>query len=39
MRERYLMAEAVLARLLRTAAQFLSNDIEEIVDWVESTLE
>ena len=38
-RDKYLMAEAVRARGLRTAAQFLSSDVEEIVDWTESTLD
>ena len=37
-RDKYLMAEAVRARSLRTAAQFLSSDIGEIVDWAENTL-
>ena len=37
-RDKYLMAEAVRARGLRTAAQFLSSDIGEIVDWAENTL-
>ena len=37
-RDKYLMAETVRARGLRTAAQFLSSDVEEIVDWTESTL-
>jgi biotin carboxylase len=37
-RDKYLMAEAVGARGLRTAAQFQSSDIEEIVDWVQNTL-
>lgn len=38
-RDKYLMAEAVRARGLRTAAQFLSSDVGEIVDWTESTLD
>jgi biotin carboxylase len=38
-RDKYLMAEAVRARGLRTAAQFQSSDIEEIVAWVKSTLD
>jgi len=38
-RDKYLMAEAVQARGLRTAAQFLSSDVGEIVDWTESTLD
>jgi biotin carboxylase len=33
------MAEAVRAQGLRTAAQFQSSDIEEIVDWAQNTLE
>jgi biotin carboxylase len=37
-RDKYLMAEAVRARGLRTAAQFLSSDVGDIVDWTESTL-
>lgn len=37
-RDKYLMAEAVRARGLRTATQFLSSDIGEIIDWTESTL-
>ena len=36
-RDKYLMAEAVRARGLRTAAQFLSSDVEDIVDWTLST--
>jgi biotin carboxylase len=36
-RDKYLMAEAVKARGLRNAAQFLSSDIEEIVDWTLNT--
>jgi len=38
-RNKYLMAEAVRARGLRTAAHFLSSDVEEIVDWTKSTLD
>jgi L-amino acid ligase C-terminal domain 2 len=38
-RDKYLMAEAVRARGLRTAAQFLSSDVEEIVDWAERKLD
>ena len=38
-RDKFLMAEAVRAQGLRTAAQFQSSDIEEIVDWVKSTLD
>ncbi len=37
-RDKYLMAAAVRARGLRTAAQFLSSDVGEIIDWTESTL-
>lgn len=38
-RDKYLMAEAVRARGLRTAAQFLSSDVEKIVDWAKSSLD
>jgi biotin carboxylase len=38
-RDKYLMAESVRARGLRTAAQFLSSDVGEIVDWTENTLD
>jgi biotin carboxylase len=38
-RDKYLMAEAVRARGLRTAQQFQSGDIDEIVGWTESTLD
>jgi len=38
-RDKYLMAEAVRAYGLRTAMQFISSDIEEIVDWVRNTLD
>jgi biotin carboxylase len=38
-RDKYRMAEAVRARGLRTAAQFLSSDAGEIVDWAKSTLD
>jgi biotin carboxylase len=37
-RDKYLMAEAVRARGLRTAVQFMSSDVGEIVDWTENTL-
>jgi len=37
-RDKYLMAEAADARGLRTAAQFQSSDIEEIVDWTRNKL-
>jgi biotin carboxylase len=37
-RDKYLMAAAVNARGLRTAAQFLSSDVEDIVDWTLTTL-
>jgi biotin carboxylase len=38
-RNKYLMAQAARTRGLRTAAQFLSSDIDEIIGWVESTLD
>ncbi len=38
-RDKYLMAEVVRARGLRTAAQFLSSDVGDIVDWTEKTLD
>jgi len=38
-RDKFLMAEAVRDRGLRTAVQFLSCDAGEIVDWTESTLD
>jgi biotin carboxylase len=38
-RDKYRMAEAVRAKGLRTAAQFLSSDIGEIVDWTKNTLD
>jgi len=38
-RDKYLMTEAVRAKGLRTAVQFLSSDINEIIDWTESTLD
>jgi len=38
-RDKYLMAEAVRARGLRTAVQFLSSDVGEIVDWTERALD
>jgi len=38
-RDKYLMTEAVSAHGLRTAVQFLSNDIDEIIDWVRNTLD
>jgi biotin carboxylase len=38
-RDKYLMAKAVRTGGLRTATQFLSSDVEEIVDWTESTLD
>jgi biotin carboxylase len=38
-RDKFLMAEAVRAQGLRTAAQFQSSEIEEIVDWAQNTLE
>jgi biotin carboxylase len=38
-RDKYLMAEAVRAKGLRTAAQFLSSDVGEIVDWTKNTLD
>jgi biotin carboxylase len=37
-RDKYLMAEAVRASGLRTATQFLSSDVEEIVDWTVNML-
>lgn len=37
-RDKYLMAEAVSRHGLRTARQFLSDDIEAIVEWTDSTL-
>ncbi|MGB5259093.1 MAG: ATP-grasp domain-containing protein [Gammaproteobacteria bacterium] len=36
-RDKYLMTEAVRTRGLRTAAQFLSRDVEEIIDWTVNT--
>lgn len=38
-RDKYLMAEAIRARGLRTARQFLSSDVGAIIDWTERTLD
>jgi biotin carboxylase len=38
-RDKYLMTEAARAHGLRTAVQFLSNDIDEIIDRVSKTLD
>ena len=38
-RDKFLMAEAARASGLRTAKQFLSDDVDEIIDWTESTLD
>jgi biotin carboxylase len=38
-RDKYLMTEAARARGLRTAAQFRSNDVDEILDWVRNSLD
>jgi biotin carboxylase len=38
-RDKFLMAEAVRDRGLRTAVQFLSSDAGEIADWTERTLD
>jgi biotin carboxylase len=37
-RDKYLMAEAVRAQGLRTAQQFLSDDVEAIINWTINTL-
>jgi hypothetical protein len=38
-RDKYLMAEAVRSQGLHTVRQFLSDDIESIVDWTRNTLD
>ena len=38
-RDKFLMNEAVRASGLRTAVQFRSNKIEEILDWIRDTLD
>ena len=38
-RDKYLMAEAVRSQGLRTAQQFLSDDIEAIINWISNTLD
>ena len=38
-RDKYLMTEAVQSQGLRTAVQFLSSDVGEIVDWTQNTLD
>jgi biotin carboxylase len=38
-RDKYLMAEAVSTQGLRTAQQFLSDDVEAIINWISNTLD